>query len=51
MADQIGPDYGPKRTWGEKVRRFRKAFTTKYEILILKRDGIRWFKVQSLTTE
>jgi len=29
MTDQIGPDYAPKRTWGEKVRRFGKAFTTK----------------------
>jgi len=29
--DRIGPDYGPKRTWGEKFRRFGKAFTTKYD--------------------
>jgi hypothetical protein len=31
MADQIGPDHSPKRTWGEKLRRFGKAFTTKYD--------------------
>jgi hypothetical protein len=30
MADRIGPDHGPQRTWGEKFRRFGKAFTTKY---------------------
>jgi hypothetical protein len=30
MADRIGPDYAPKRSFGEKVRRLGKAFTTKY---------------------
>ncbi len=29
MADRIGPDYTPKRTFGEKCKRFAKAFTTK----------------------
>ncbi|KAF2242991.1 Xanthine/uracil permease [Trematosphaeria pertusa] len=28
-ADRIGPDYHPKRSFGEKCRRFVKAFTTK----------------------
>ena len=27
--DQIGPDYRPKQTWGDKTRRLVKAFTTK----------------------
>ncbi|ORY09491.1 permease family-domain-containing protein [Clohesyomyces aquaticus] len=27
--DRIGPDYAPKRSFGEKARRFGKAFTTK----------------------
>lgn len=27
--DRIGPDYAPKRSFGEKCRRFGKAFTTK----------------------
>ncbi|PYI09868.1 Xanthine/uracil permease [Aspergillus sclerotiicarbonarius CBS 121057] len=27
--DQIGPDYRPKQTWGDKTRRLIKAFTTK----------------------
>ncbi|KAF2113466.1 permease family-domain-containing protein [Lophiotrema nucula] len=27
--DRIGPDHGPKRSWGEKGRRVVKAFTTK----------------------
>lgn len=27
--DRIGPDYGPKRSFGEKARRAFKAFTTK----------------------
>ncbi|KAF1361064.1 Xanthine/uracil permease [Lizonia empirigonia] len=29
MADRIGPDHGPQRSFGEKCRRFGKAFTTK----------------------
>ncbi|KAL1653059.1 hypothetical protein SLS61_004305 [Didymella pomorum] len=29
MADRIGPDHTPKRSFGEKCRRFGKAFTTK----------------------
>jgi hypothetical protein len=29
MADRIGPDHGPKRTFGEKLKRVTKAFTTK----------------------
>lgn len=29
IPDRIGPDHGPKRTFGEKVRRVVKAFTTK----------------------
>ncbi|KAF2999746.1 hypothetical protein E8E13_004731 [Curvularia kusanoi] len=29
MADHIGPDHAPKRSFGEKCRRFGKAFTTK----------------------
>ncbi|KAJ4291799.1 hypothetical protein N0V90_009694 [Kalmusia sp. IMI 367209] len=29
IPDRIGPDHGPKRSFGEKVRRFMKAFTTK----------------------
>ncbi|KAJ4985918.1 uracil-xanthine permease [Stagonosporopsis vannaccii] len=29
MADSIGPDHTPKRSFGEKCRRFVKAFTTK----------------------
>ena len=28
--DQIGPDHSPKRTLRERVRRFVRAFTTKY---------------------
>lgn len=28
--DQIGPDYGPRQSVGDKFRRFVKAFTTKY---------------------
>ncbi|KAH4814222.1 hypothetical protein HBH61_070100 [Parastagonospora nodorum] len=35
MADRIGPDQGPKRTWGEKFRRVGKAFTTKRGVLLL----------------
>jgi hypothetical protein len=31
MADRIGPDHGPKRSFGEKCRRLGKAFTTKYD--------------------
>lgn len=27
--DQIGPDYRPKRTWGDVGRRFVKTFTTR----------------------
>ncbi|KAF2260756.1 Xanthine/uracil permease [Lojkania enalia] len=27
--DTIGPDHSPKRSWGDKCRRFVKAFTTK----------------------
>jgi hypothetical protein len=30
MADTIGPDHAPKRSFGEKVKRFSKSFTTKY---------------------
>lgn len=33
MADRIGPDHAPKRSFGEKVRRIVKAFTTKYDSL------------------
>ncbi|KAH8728962.1 xanthine/uracil permease protein-like protein, partial [Phaeosphaeriaceae sp. PMI808] len=43
MAELIGLDHGPKRTWGEKFRRFRKAFTTK-EGLIGKYDYAFLFK-------
>lgn len=32
MADRIGPDHAPKRSFGEKCRRFGKAFTTKYDL-------------------
>jgi hypothetical protein len=31
MADRIGPDHAPKRSFGEKCRRLGKAFTTKYD--------------------
>lgn len=31
MADRIGPDHTPKRSFGEKCRRFGKAFVTKYD--------------------
>ncbi|PYH96575.1 Xanthine/uracil permease [Aspergillus ellipticus CBS 707.79] len=27
--DQIGPDYRPKRSWGDKVHRITRAFTTR----------------------
>lgn len=30
MADRIGPDHAPKRSFADKLRRFGKAFTTKY---------------------
>ena len=33
MADRIGPDHTPKRSFGEKARRLGKAFTTKYDSL------------------
>ncbi|KAH7379525.1 permease family-domain-containing protein [Pyrenochaeta sp. MPI-SDFR-AT-0127] len=43
MADRIGPDTTPKRSFGEKVRRFGKAFTTK-DGLIGKYDYAFLFK-------
>jgi NCS2 family nucleobase:cation symporter-2 len=50
MADRIGPDHGPKRTWGEKFRRFGKAFTTKdgligtYDYAFLFRPNLPFMK-------
>lgn len=39
--DQIGPDHSPKRTLGERLRRFVKAFTTKY--------ASRWYQSERIT--
>lgn len=33
MADRIGPDHAPKRSFGEKCRRLGKAFTTKQGLI------------------
>ncbi|KAH3994800.1 hypothetical protein HBI13_166120 [Parastagonospora nodorum] len=50
MADRIGPDQGPKRTWGEKFRRVGKAFTTKdgligkYDYAFLFRPNLPFMK-------
>lgn len=32
--DQIGPDFTPQRTAGEKLRRLSKSFTTRYDQLL-----------------
>ena len=37
MSDTIGPDHSPKRSFGEKIRRAAKAFTTKYGIFPIPR--------------
>ncbi|KAL1648438.1 hypothetical protein SLS58_002193 [Diplodia intermedia] len=50
--DRIGPDVGPKQTFGDRLRRFRKAFTTKegligsYDYAFLFRPNIPFLKKQ-----
>jgi hypothetical protein len=43
MADTIGPDHAPKRSFGEKVKRISKSFTTKY-VAITTPGGVRGVK-------
>ncbi|KAF1945004.1 Xanthine/uracil permease [Clathrospora elynae] len=50
MADRIGPDHAPKRSFGEKVRRLGKVFTTKdgligtYDYAFLFRPNLPFMK-------
>ncbi|KAI8931275.1 hypothetical protein NX059_011620 [Plenodomus lindquistii] len=50
MADRIGPDHTPKRTFGEQARRALKAFTTKegligtYDYAFLFRPNLPFMK-------